>query len=174
MNVQHKSGFERVLDRLVEGLGTLAAAGTVILVITTTTDVVARQFTDASIPGMLEFNQSMLVWIVFLGMAYTQKEGAQVRMTLVTDRVPDRVAHGMRIVAYALALLIITWMAYQSGLRAFDSFDMNETRQGLLRWPVAPWRAVLFVGLMALAIQLLRDLVRLVRGGRLREEATAI
>lgn len=174
MNVLHKSGLESVLDRIVEGLGTLAAAGTVILVITTTTDVLARQFTNESIPGMLEFNQSMLVWIVFLGMGYTQKVGAQVRMTLVTDRVPDRVARGMRIAAYVLSFLIITWMAYQSGLRAFDAFDVNETRQGLLRWPVAPWRAVLFVGLVALAIQLLRDLLRLLRGGRLHEEVVAI
>lgn len=174
MDPQHKTGFERVLDKVVEALGTLAAIGTVVLVITTTADVLARLFTDASIPGMLEFNQSMLVWIVFLGMAYTQKEGAQVRMTLLTDRAPEKLARGMRILAYTLSFLVIAWMAYQSGLRAFDAIEMNETRQGLLRWPVAPWRMVLFAGLMALAVQLLRDLLRLMRGGRLHDEVAAI
>ena len=142
----------------------LAALGVVALVVTITTEVIARGIFGRSIPGALELSESLLVWIIFLGLAYGEANATHVRMTLVTDRLPFKVAQVLRGVGYTLTTIVIGWMTYSTGTRAVNSLLQNEIRQGLLQWSLWPARVVLCVGLAVLTLHCALRLWELFQG----------
>lgn len=163
------SRLRRIVDRLTDAMAVLAAAGTCILVIAICYDVVSRRFLGGSVAGMLELSETLLVWIVFLGLPYAEKAGVHVRMTLVTSRLPDRVSQISRTMAYVMASAIVGWMAYASIIRAEDSFQRGEAKLGLLQWPVWPARMILAFGVTVLALQCVFRVIDVIRGRRISD-----
>lgn len=143
--------------RLFEGTlrwgAIVAALAAVALVLTTSYDVANRGITGGSVPGLLDLNQTLLIVIVFLAIPWGERLGVHVRMTLVTNYLPNGIARVCRIVAYVLSTLIMFWFAYASVIRAIDSTSRAEAQLGLIHWPVWPARWVIAVGFLLVAIQ---------------------
>ncbi len=148
-----KSAVRHAFERIVRWCAVIAASAATVLVVAVSLDVLNRRTVGGSLPGLLELNQTLLVVIVFLAIPYGERVGVHVRMTLVTSRLPEKIARICRTVAYLLATGIIGWMAYASVLRAIDSFVRSEAQLGLVMWPLWPARWVLAFGLCLLTIQ---------------------
>src|SRR5690606_33166467 len=97
------SGATKVLHRLTRWMALVASFGVVVLVTSVTVEVIARGIVGRSIPGALELAETLLVVIVFLGLAYGESTATHVRMTLLTDRLPFGVAQVLRTIGYVLA-----------------------------------------------------------------------
>jgi len=159
------------MERFVTGLsrvfGVIAAVAIVVLMVAIVIDVVFRQLTGRSLPSMVEISETALVVSIFLGLAWALVTGAHVAVTLVADRLGARTNRVLGIVVWVLCTAISVWFIAAASLRAMVSTDLNETRMGLVMWPLWPLRWVIVVGFVALALGCVVNLLRALRG---REE----
>ena len=159
------SAFDRGLRRLSAGLGVLAATALVVLMLATVVDVLVRWISRASVPGMIEVAETALVASVFLGLAWTSMQGGHVAVTIVTDRLRPTLARIVSTLIWLLNAGMLAWMSWACVLRAVQSTSLNETRFGLVQWPVWPLRWIIAIGLILWTVVALVNLVR-VLGGR--------
>lgn len=156
--------MEKIVRGLTRILAILAAASIIVMVVAIAADVVVRNSTGGSLPGMIETAETSLVVSVFFGLAWAGVNGEHVAVTLLTDRFNKIWTRVVNIFIWALSSLFIAWLIYASTLRAMDSTRMLEERFGLVRWPVYPMRWVLVIGLVALLLVAILNLARTLRG----------
>lgn len=153
----------------VRFLSLLAGICLLVIMFLTFADVTRRNLLDGrSIPGAVEYNEIIIVGLVALSLANTQRTGDHIAVSLVTSRLPDRVARGVRAVGLALAAVVLAWMTYRSWQIGLRSFQTGEFRIGLAQVPVWPARLLIPFGLFFLLLQvgltIYDELVGLFRG----------
>ena len=133
-------------------LGALGSVSTVLMMTATTIDVVARNISGHSVPGLLELSGTLLVATVFLGLSYAGAANAHVSVDLVTSHLPlvvsRRLAGGMWLIGSAMTV----WFIYATAVRALASLQMQEIAVGLVDWPLWPARWIVVVGLAAFLV----------------------
>lgn len=130
-------------------LGILAVLVITFMMVATVADVSRRYFAGSPIPGVTEAGEVIMVMAVFLGIAYTESRGAHVRVTLVLEMLPPRVAAIINSLAMLLVLALLGWMVWVTTGRALEAIEINEVRFGLVKIPVWPGRIAIAVGLAA-------------------------
>jgi TRAP-type C4-dicarboxylate transport system permease small subunit len=160
----HTSRFDTYLRGQSAVLGVIAAGALVVLMLATVVDVVVRFIARASVPGMLEVAESALVTSVFLGLAWTSMQGGHVAVSIVTDRLRPALARAVSVAVWVLNAGLLAWMTYASLTRAVQATTRNETRFGLVQWPVWPLRWVIAIGLALWLVVAIANVVRTIRG----------
>lgn len=153
----------RVVHLISRTLGLLAVVVILAMMVATVADVARRTFAGYPIPGVTEAGEVVMVMAVFLGIAYTESRGAHVRVTLVLEMLPPRVAAIINSLAMLLVLSLLAWMVWVTTGRALEAIEVNEVLFGLVKIPVWPGRIAIAVGLAAYfleAIPRLYDSVR--------------
>lgn len=153
----------RAVHLLSRALGVVAVLVIVFLMVATVADVARRTFAGHPIPGVTEAGEVVMVMAVFFGIAYTEFRGAHVRVTLVLEMLPPRVAAIINSAAMLLVLVLLAWMVWVTTGRAIEALEVNEVRFGLVKIPVWPGRIAIAVGLAAYfleAVPRLYDSVR--------------
>jgi TRAP-type C4-dicarboxylate transport system permease small subunit len=154
-----------VIARLAGALGALAGLGVLLIMVLTVADVGRRALTDQSIAGVVEVTPLILLGAVVLGLGQGEVSGTHVRTTLVTDRLPPRVAAAVRIAGYAVCVALIAWIVWLSAGRAIDAYEMHDTTAGFASIPTWHARALVPVGFalfgLALLVRLADDVNRL-------------
>lgn len=130
-------------------LGVLATIATVVMMLAIVIDVAARGITGASIPGLFELGETVLVAAVFLGMAYTGVTNGHIAVDLLTERLTPAVSRIVVLIAWILTAITLAWFTYATAVRAMASSRSNETRMGLVNWPVWPARWIIVIGIAA-------------------------
>lgn len=159
-----RSTFDRVLQKCSAALGVVAAGSLVVLMVATVADVLVRWITRSSLPGMIEIAETALVASVFLGLAWTSIQGGHVAVTIVTDRMPPRLARAVSTLVWALSAGLLAWMSVALFVRAAQSTSASETRFGLVQWPIWPMRWIIAVGVVLWTVVAVVNLVRALRG----------
>lgn len=152
--------MDRVATMIATPLGVLASISTIVMMLGISTDVAYRNLAGESIPGVLELSETALVATIFFGLAYAGTSNAHVAVDLLTSRLPEAAARVCLLVAWLLACVILGWLAYATFERAMTSFGQNETRMGLVNWPLWPARWFIVVGFVALAVVAVVNVVR--------------
>lgn len=142
----------RFTHQVCLSLAVLSAATVGLIALGTSANVISRAVTDRPIPGVIDIGSLLIVAAVFAAAAQAERSEAHVRMRLVTDRIPTRVAHVVRTVAMTASALFVGFMTYATALRAQHSFLVWETQVSALRWPVWPARMVITLGLAFLCL----------------------
>ena len=83
-----------------------------------------------------EFSAYMFVAISFLGMAYTQREKAHVRITALISRLPERAQSWLRVVTLLLCVIFAAVLVYASYKYLGMSFKMHWRSETHLRIPL--------------------------------------
>lgn len=151
----------RILSRV---LAVLSAASIVAMVLAVATDVVVRNATGASLRGMVEIAETSLVISVFFGLAWAGVKGEHVSVTLLVDRFNAAWTRITQIFVWTLSSGFLVWLLYATTMRAIDSTSMQEQRFGLVRWPLYPLRWVIVIGVAALLLVTLLNLLRTIAG----------
>lgn len=126
-------------------------------------DVFSRSTTGEGIAGLVEYSEVLLVVAVFSGVAYARQTDAHVSMDMVTTRVPPKVSAALQAVGLLGSLVCVGIVAWVSVEVALESFQSKEYRLGIERVPVWPGRAAIAIAWCLLALELLRNLLHLVR-----------
>ena len=145
--------IDAVVGRLSTVLAMFAAACGAAMMMLISMDVFNRVATGSSIRGAFEAVEMLLVLMVFLGIAYAERSGAHVRVRLFTARMPPRIAEMTRLFGNLIALGIVAFMAYQTGLAAQRSVASGEFRMGLVSFPIWPGRIAVATGLALLTLE---------------------
>lgn len=153
---------------LLGWLNIIAAIFIFILMLIVCADVVGRYVFSRPLWGTFEIAESLLVFIVFLGFAYTQQQKGNIRVQILVGRLPPRVRPLLDFVAHALGLAIFALITYEAGRHAIEAWRIGEESVGMVRIPLWPSRFAVPVGGFFLALQFAidawSDLRRFLRG----------
>lgn len=139
-------------------LAMLSAMAILVIMLLTVADVTQRWATGRSMAGVLEFNEILMVAVVYLGLAYTQRRDEHVSVDLLVTRLPRRARRWVEAVALLLAIMVVgllLWATLETGL---ESYARREFRFGLRAVPIWPARLVIPLGLLFLSLEILRSL----------------
>lgn len=155
------------IPRLTIALGRLtysvSAASIVLLCVMTVVDTASRTFGSGSIALVFDVNETLIVLVAFLCLAYAALAGEHVAFTAIYDRLPERGQYLSRLIGYLLALPLIGWMAWVSFDAALTSWQTAEARMGVAQLPVWPARLAVAVGLLAFFLTLVYGALAVIR-----------
>ena len=158
-----------VLDRFYEACGYLAAAFMVGIGLSIVAQIVARMrgvTLDATEAAGL-----CLAASTFFGLAHTFRRGGHVRINLLVDRLPLRFRRGVEIFNCLLGTVVVSFLAWHVASLALQSREFNDVSPGLLAMPFWIPQTGVAVGVAALAIAFIDELLWLLGGGKPRYEA---
>lgn len=155
--------FKDVVQTGTRVLGYVGMWFVVPMMLLTSSDAVLRDAFSRPVRGAYELSSFMLSAFVLLGLAYTQQFKDHVRVTILLDRLPTKVASSLSIVTILLTMFIVAVMTWQGVVVAFEMSSVSD----MLRIPQLPFRLLVTVGGAFLFLEFLFDLVdearRLVR-----------
>jgi len=130
-------------------------------------DAVLRKFFASPIPGALEISEEMLVGLVFLGLAFTQFQDANINVDLVYERL----AHKGQLLARAFSLtasfIAIAFLTAATLFEAVNSMQIHEISFGLIPIPLWPAKMAAAIGLLMLLVCLVYQLATVTRRNKI-------
>ncbi len=146
-----------------------SAVGILAIMTLVVVDVVRRKLDGGSIPGANEYAEILLVGVVFLGLAEAQRQGNHISVEAVVARLTARSGARLRSAGLVLSLAVVVWMTWETLDVGVAAFESKEFRFGLARIPTWPAKLAIPIGLAALSLELLRDLLGGLKASRSRE-----
>jgi len=152
----------RVIDRISEVSGFVAAWLIAPLIAAMCYEVIARYVFHA--PTIWAYELTYLLtgagWL--LGMAYTLRFGAHIRIDVVYLNFSPRNQARVDVIGYVFLLLpFLIWLVTALDDRALATFRSGEkTGQSAWNPPLWPFRAVFFVSFLLLTLQIIAELIR--------------
>lgn len=158
----------RFLDAAIIWLGTasLAVAAVFIglLAIVGTADSLGTQLFALPVPSALEISQAGLAVVVFMGLAFAQRRRGHVMVDILFNRFTG----GLKVFFTGLALLaamaFFAFLAWRTGIAAFESFEVDERSWGLTRFPIWPSKIAVAFGCIVALLESVRQFLHLLAG----------
>ena len=161
--MQESSRFDKALGWLVYAANAVSAAFVLLLMILVVADITGRYVFNRPVPMAYEFGSFMLVFIVFLALASTQRMGAHIRVEFVTLRLPPRARACLDILAYCLGIVVYATILWRGFGWAWTSFLVGDYVAGLINIPRYPSQFVVPLGAAILCLQFAADVARRVQ-----------
>lgn len=152
-------------ERLVVGVGVLAASLLVPLVLATTWEVVSRYAFGAPTIWAYEIGYTLTGTHFLLALAYTLRQGEHIRIDVLSGRLPHRARLVIDATVYSLVLPIVGWLVFTLWHYMSEGYARGETSgQSALNLPVWPFRLVFCIAFATLALQVLCELLKTLCG----------
>ena len=151
--------LERALAWVVNTSAFGAASIVVMLMVMVVADIFGRKVLNNPVPMSYEVGAFMLVFIVFMGLAYSQRQKAHIRVEILTLRMPPRFRAVMDLFAFTLGIVIYGAIFYETFKWSYHSFEIGEYVAGLINIPKWPSQFALVFGALLLSLQFLSDWV---------------
>lgn len=152
------------IERITGSLGIVAAMVLVPLVLATCYEVFARYAMGAPTIWAYEVGYLLTGSHFLLGMAYTLRDGAHIRIDVFSGKFSERTRAVIDLVGYTVMLPLLIWLSYQMYHYMVDGYVTGETSgQSALNLPVWPFRIVFLVAFALFALQVLAEVIKSVR-----------
>ena len=158
-----------VLDKFYQACGYLAAAFMVGIAVAIVAQIVARM--RGITLDSTEAAGLCLAASTFFGLAHTFRRGGHVRINLIVDRLPESWRRGVEVFNCLLGTIVVSFLAWHVASLALQSREFNDVSPGLLAMPFWIPQTGVAVGIAALAIAFIDELIWLIGGGKPRYEA---
>jgi len=152
--------IEKVAKGLSNALMILASILAFLLMVIIVSDVLTRMISGHGLAGAVEYTEVLLVGIVFLAWAAAQRAGSHVTIDLLYERLKPVARHVMATFGFVLVIVCLVPLTVLSFESAIDAFTTGEFRIGVASTPVWPARAAVAVGLAAVILEILTQLLR--------------
>ncbi|HEY7650641.1 MAG TPA: TRAP transporter small permease [Methylomirabilota bacterium] len=156
--------MRRWLDRGERVLTLVAAAAAFAMMLLTTADAGGRYFFNRPILVALEVTTNyLMIAAIFLAVPYAYREGANVRVTFLVERLGRRsrlvIDHVVQIVSivYCGALVVATFQQFRNMWATGTLFTTVEL-------PIWPGHLLVALGLFLVTLMMLRDLAEVWKG----------
>lgn len=153
-----------VIQKASRVLAVVSAAATLLVMLLTVVDVLVRLVVGGSVPGLLEYSEVAMVFLVMCGIAYGQQQRVHVSVDLVTSRLRPPAAGRVVGGGLVIAALALCWLAYASGVSAVESIRSGEVRYGITEVPLWPARVMVPIGAGLVAAELVIQAASAFRG----------
>ena len=136
-------------------------------------DVGMRTIGQPTIWGA-ELSVYLMLVLAFLGIGHTAAEDGHFRITLVVGRMGPRARRAADLLCTLLALAFTVGFAWGAWKLAAFSFQLGFTTPTVMKLPVGLLQGLIFLGGVTLAIALVLDLLRILRGAARGAQTTDI
>lgn len=143
-----------------------------ILMFFTASEIISRYAFNWPIPGYVEDVELIMAAIVFLGIGYTQRVGAHIRMDMVVTTLKGRSYHIAEAISLFLGLIgfgIICVFSFQFTVEAYQVKDVTE----YLYTPTWPSKLCVPLGSLFLCtrfiIQIIKNIAQAIVGTEIKE-----
>lgn len=129
------AGMKKI-EEFIVGYGTIALA---VLIIA---NVVGRNVFGYSLYFVEETNTFLIIYITFVGTSYAARNGRHIRMSALSDLVPERFEKMMMYIMTLGTFFFMGWLTWISARYIFDIFTSGR-QSSLLQVPL--WRVWIIV-----------------------------
>ncbi len=158
-----------VAARLSKAVAAVGAAALVAMIVLITLQVLSRRVLATPLVVADELSGYLLVITTFSTLGYALLRGDHIQVTLLIDRVSDRLRGYLRVIWCLVALpffALLFWRSFQLALDSFQSGLFSIAATDFVLWP---FQAFIPLGFAVLFVQMLAELLdaigRVRRGG---------
>ena len=123
-------------------------------------EVAMRYLFNSPTTWAWDVNVQLFSLIVILGASSTFLHGGHVRMDIVVNLFSPKVQRFISLLLFALLIVIVGILAWQTGLFAWRSIIIAERTSTLLGAPIYPLKVTIFLGLVLLWLQVASAFLR--------------
>ena len=129
--------FDRFSARIETVLNIIGVVFIMLLMILTAAEIIGRYVFNNPIPGYVEDVELMMAAVVFLGIGYTQRVGAHIRMDMIINRFTGRTYHLVEALSGFLGLIGYGIICISSFKGTIDAYLMGDVTEYLYTptWP---------------------------------------
>ena len=163
----------RLQDRLEELLCYISALAVAVMMTNTTLEVIVRGAFYTSVPGSYEYVSLLFVYLIFLGLAFSQRRDAHIAIGIVYDRLPRKTRQIVQGIFLLVAFVFFAAISWTSAVSTWNNYVMGDTMLGAIE--IHTWwaRAGVPAGCALFSLRFLTQLCCLVTSGELYEETAA-
>lgn len=164
------SRLVRVQEKFEEFACYASAMAVAIMMLLTVAEVLARALFTKSMPGAYEYVSLMFVYLIYLGLGFSQRRDAHITVGILYDHLPRGARKTIQGTYLLVAFVFFAVLTWTTGESAWSNFIMGDTVLGVIE--VKTWwaRAGIPVGLALFALRFLIQLCRLITEDELLEE----
>ncbi len=148
--------IKRIMDKVNFVLAFVCGALVFFYMFLVGANITGRYLFNNPVDGTLEIGQLVLASVIFFSLAYTQKEGAHIRVIAVLKTLPQKWQNSFETVILAIGFLIMVLMAWRALPFALESFRMREVHMSV-DVPIWPTKFIFFIGWCILGLQFLQE-----------------
>ncbi|WP_309498997.1 TRAP transporter small permease subunit [Sulfurovum sp.] len=142
--------LERTIDKIIDWIGNFNAIVMVIMMLNVCYDVIMRYFFHDSKVAFQELEWHFFSFVILIGLAYTLKEDAHVRVDVFYEHFKPKTKAVINIVGSILFIipfsLLLIYGGYLYAYEAYSISEVSENPGGLThRWIVKSFIATSFV-----------------------------
>lgn len=164
----------RAIERLTGSVGVFAALLIVPLILATCYEVLSRYTFDAPTIWAYEIGYMLTGSHFLLAMAFTLREGQHIRIDIFSEKFSPHTRSIIDLACYAVVLPLTIWLTLFLSRHLWTGYVNNErSGQSALNLPVWPFRVVFVVAFVLLALQVIAEMVKIVRQLRGRAAGAA-
>lgn len=146
--------IDRAVHTVERGTALISGFGIFAMMMLGVVQIVSRKLLNYSILGYIDIVEIMMTFLVFLGLAYTERLGNHIRMEILVNYLKGRTLWLFELISVIVGLFVcavLTKYSWDHAIRAYNSGDSTIDIQ-LLWWPskmvVPAALALLFVRLL--------------------------
>ncbi len=117
-----------------------------------------------TIPSYADFTGFLLAAASFMALAYSLREGAHIRVSLIIGHLPEKLHRPVEMWCILFGLSISLYFAWYTAKLTHESFTYNDLSPGMIAVPIWIPQTALLLGLIVLSIALMDELVTVLRG----------
>jgi len=151
------TGLRQLHDMADKNLARFAGLTVIVMMGLTITDIIARFILLKPISGTYEIMRLMLAIVVFFSFAYVQMLRSQIVVTVIANRLPDRIQEILNLIWILMAMFGFAILSWQGIVGTLEAIETHDVTIGLIPVPTAPSRGVIAFGCFVLLIRLLRQ-----------------
>ena len=132
----------------------------VLIVLLIVVEIVARTVFNASTMISDEYSAYFFVAVVMSGLAFSMKEGAHIRISIIRSRLSRQGQRILDLVVLLIALVLACFALYYAVLMTYDVWDLEMTADSISETPIFIPQLVIPVGLLLFILQLASGFLR--------------
>ena len=148
------------IDKLSDYMGYIAGGLIVVMVFLTCYEVLLRYVFHRAPMVADEFGAYMLVWVTFLGLAYTMKKKSHIRVMVLISRFPARITRWLRPFTLAVGLAYAIFLMRFSIDLVVRSYTKDFRATTWIETPTYIPQLIIPIGLGLFAIYLFIEMIR--------------
>ncbi|MCP4116997.1 MAG: TRAP transporter small permease [Desulfobacteraceae bacterium] len=142
------------IERLSLWGASLSAVFMVLIVLIIAVEIVLRSVFNTSTLIADEYSAYFFVGVVLLGLAFTLKEDAHIRITLLTSLLGEKGRGVLDMIATLAAMAITTFALYHTSLMVYESWELGMRADSISETPIYLSQVVIPAGLLMFDLQL--------------------
>lgn len=149
-----------VIEALSKAGGYISGLFMILIVLLIVVEIVARTVFNASTLISDEYSAYFFVAVVMSGLAFSMKEGAHIRISIVRSRLSQQGQRILDLVVLLIALILSCFALYHAILMTYDVWDLGMTADSISETPIFIPQLVIPVGLLLFILQLASGFLR--------------